>query len=403
MTILDIAKECSRQLQIPVPAAFVTATSNNQVLLKAMIYKTLEELRDEYDWPELQKQFLFRSYENLAAYPIPPDYDRRIDETLWNRSQNWPLIGPIDPILWQQYKSGFITTLPRQRFRVKGIDISQFYIDPTPSEADNFQQLVFEYISKTVIRPATHTLGATPTLNSYYFYNGQIYKCTSSGATSSAKGPLLTYGGFSKDSLENDLEWMYIAPFAASTYYKAGTYYSNSNNIYLVTTPGVSDATGPTTTVTDITNGTTVVDYQATPSAWSSGATYEQGDFVSANTKFFYCSNGGIASTLAPNFTATTVVDSSCTWTLQNTYPEFTADTDEVILNNDMVVEGAVWRFLQAQRLAYDDLKASAQEKVDSCKTKLEGAESLSVGMRCRYPWAIGTWSYKDGNYGIDD
>lgn len=403
MTILDIAKECSRLLQIPVPAAFVAATSNNQVLLKAIIYKTLQDLRDEYDWPELQRQWLFKAYDNLAAYPLPPDYERRIDETLWNRSQNWPLIGPIDPILWQQYKSGFITTLPRQRFRVKGIDIDQFYIDPAPSSDDNNQQMVFEYITKNSIRPATHTLGSTPALNSYKFYNGQIYQCTTSGATSSVRGPLLTYGGFSRDSLENDLEWMYIPPFAASTYYKAGSFYSNSSNIYKVTTAGVSNVTGPTTTDSDISNGSTVVDFQATPSAWAAGTEYSENDYVSANSKYYICTHDGIAATLSPDFTATTVVDSSCTWTLVNNYPEFTADTDEVLLNNDMVAEGAVWRFLQAQRMAYDDLKLSAEEKVQACKTKLEGAESISVNMRSRYPWAIGTWSYPQGNFGIDE
>jgi len=90
MTILDIAKACSRQLKITVPSAFVTSTSNNQILLKEMIYKTIQEIRDDYDWPELTRQHLFKSVSGLANYPLPLDYDRRINQTLWNRDQNWP-------------------------------------------------------------------------------------------------------------------------------------------------------------------------------------------------------------------------------------------------------------------------------------------------------------------------
>ena len=78
MTILDIAKECSRQLQIPVPTAFVAATSNNQVLLKAMIYKTIQEISDEYEWPELQREYLFKTIAGQNSYPLPLDFDSQI-------------------------------------------------------------------------------------------------------------------------------------------------------------------------------------------------------------------------------------------------------------------------------------------------------------------------------------
>lgn len=415
MTILDIAKECSRQLQIPVPSAFVTATSNNQVLLKSMIYKTIEELRDEYDWPELTRQHLFKTISGVAAYPLPGDYDRRINETLWNRSQNWPLIGPIDPILWQQYKSGFFTTLPRQRFRVKGIDINQFYIDPTPSDSDGDQQMVYEYISDSAIRPPAWVANTAYTTANYVFYNGLILKCSSNG-TSANNGQPPVWG------IDNTVYWDSVPNYQTSQVYYYGQYVHANSNVYKVTTPGLSSAGTPSVSSGSETLGTVVFEFQSTPTAWAGGTEYSVGDFVSEivgiQTFYYRCSTAGISGRLGPKFvsslstttgyppnlTTDRITDGTATWTVyKDSYTEFLLDTDEVVLNNDMIVEGAVWRFLRAQRLAYEDLQQSAQTKVDACKTKLEGTETLSVSLKSGYPWAIGVWSYPQGNFGNNE
>lgn len=411
MTILDIAKECSRLLQITVPSVFVTATSNNQVLLKAIIYKTIEELRDEYDWPELQRQHLFKTISGLEAYPLPLDYDRRINETLWNRSQNWPLIGPIDPILWQQYKSGFITTLPRQRFRVKGIDLNQFYLNPTPSDDDGDQTLVYEYISDTAIRPVNWAANTAYTTANYVFYNGLILKCISNG-TSANNGQPPVYG------IDNTVYWESVPDYVASQVYYKGQYVYGNSKVYKVTTAGLSSASTPSVASGSETLGTVVFEFQSSASAWVGGTSYSAGDFVSCNSHAFRCSVGGKSGRLdlkffdvlpttngyPPNTITKKISDGTAIWQVyEESYNAFTADTDEIVLNNDMIIEGAVWRFLQAQRMSYEDLKQSAQEKIDACKTKLEGAESISVNMRSRYPWAIGTWSYPQGNFGIDE
>lgn len=408
MTILDIAKDCSRQLQIPVPSAFVTATSNNQVLLKAMIYKTIQDIRDDYDWPELQKQHLFKTISGVANYPLPLDYDRRINETLWNRSQNWPLIGPIDPILWQQYKSGFITTLPRQRFRVKGIQDNQFFIDPTPSDDDGDQQMVYEYISETAIRPVSWAANtAYTTATPYVFYNGLILKCIANG-TSANNGQGPQYG------IDNTMLWDSVPDYVASQSYYEGQYVYGNSKVYKVTTAGLSSAGTPSVASGSETLGTVVFEFQSNAAAWVGGTSYSEGDFVSANSHAYIATNDGMSGRINPKFfdvlpasngyppnTITKKIsDGTVTWQVwESSYNTFQADTDEVLLNNDMIVDGAVWRFLQAQRLAYDDLKESAEQKVEACKTKKEGTETLSVSGRGRYPWSIGIWSYPEGNY----
>ena len=411
-TILDIAKECSRLLQIPVPSSFYNSTSNNQILLKAIIKQTIDELRDEYDWPELQRQWLFRTIEGLENYPLPGDYDRQITSTLWNRSQNWPLIGPIDPALWQQYKSGLITTLPRQRFRVKGIRDNQFYVDPTPTESDADQQMVFEYVAKTCIRPPTWAANTAYTTSNYVFYNGLILKCISNG-TSANNGQGPQYG------IDNTVFWESVPDYVASQVYYYGQYVYANSKVYKVTTPGLSSAGAPSVSSGSETLGTVVFEYQSGASAWVGGTDYTAGDFASASSHAFRCTASGQSGRLSPKFydvlptangyppnsISQRIADGTAVWEIfQTPYDDFLSDSDEVILNNDMVLDGARWRFLQAQRLPYDDLQAAAIEKLEACKTKKEGMEVLSVSGRGGYPYAIGYWSYPQGNYaGYDE
>jgi hypothetical protein len=383
-TILAFAQDLSRLLQIPPPSAFVSSTSNNQILLKQVIYDTLQELRDEYDWPELTRQHLFKTISGLENYPLPLDYDRRINETLWNRSQNWPLIGPVDPILWQQYLSGFITTLPRQRFRVKGIENNQFYINPTPGDDDNDQQLVYEYISQSTIRPPNWAAGTAYTTANYVFYNGLILKCSTNGTSANT-----------------------------------GQYVYANSKVYQVTQSGLSSAGTPSVASGSETLGTVVFEFQSGASAWVGGTSYSSGDFASANSHAYRCTSSGVSGRLSPRFydvlptangyppnTLTKRINDGGTlvWDVyEQPYNTFVLDTDEIVLNNEMVKEGARWRFLQAQRLAYDDYKEAAENKLNNAKTKLEGVETLSVNCRASYPWAIGTWSYPQGNFGVDE
>lgn len=399
MTILDIAKECSKQLQIPVPTSFVTATSNNQVLLKSMIYKTIQEIRDEYDWPELQREWLFYLQANVAGYPLPGDMDRFIMETLWNRAQNWPLIGPIDPILWQQYKSGFITTLPRQRFRVKGWQDNNFFIDPTPSDDMNGQLCVYEYVSRNCIRPKTWVAATAFAALSYCSYAGNIYQTVAGGTTGNV--PPIFQNGYGPDG---SVTWFALTTgvWAGSGYYGVGDYVVNGGNYYICTTGGMSASSGgPTGGGTGIIDGT-VVWSGISVSSWNGEFSYALNAYIIVGSQVYICTTAGVSGKRQPGWTPTTTSDGSVTWIyLNGPYETFVADTDEVILNNDMIILGAVWRFLQAERLAYDDLKERAEQKVSDCKTKKEGTETLSVNRRMSYPWAIGPWSYKDGDFGV--
>lgn len=289
MTLLEIIQIASTRLQLPSPSTVIGNTSDNTKLLLAMLNKAINDLSSDFAWPELQKEYLFTLVTSQEAYALPDDYDSRQNLTLWNRSQAWPLIGPVDAIAWQQYKSGLIVSLPRQRYRVKGWATNQFFIDPTPGTGENGQTCVFEYISNITKRPKF---------------------------------------------------WV------TSTAFGAGRYCSYNANIYRTTAGGT---TGPN----------------------------------------------------PPTHTSGTVSDGTVLWTYQSTYLNFIEDTDVPILNNDMLIDGTVWRFKAERGLDYQQDKQDSDLQVELAKTKLLGAEAITLNRALQAPWMISLLNYPEQNYGI--
>lgn len=290
MTVLAIAQMAAKRIGVQSPSTIIGSSDGNVILLRTMLERSVQEIRNEFPWPELQKQLLFNLVTSQPNYALPTDFDRFQNETLWNRTQRWPLLGPVDAQLWQAYKSGLVTTLPRQRFRVKGWETNQFYIDPTPSSNESNQELVFEYISRTCIRPKTWVASTSWLGLGYCSYNGNIYSRVGVGAA---------------------------------------------------------------------TTGTS-----------------------------------------APTVTTGSVSDGSITWTFTNAiFDTVIDDTDEVILDNEMIADSIVWMFKQQRGFDFEDDRRIANNQKDMAKSRLQGATTLSVNRRDYVPPMIGVWSYPEGNF----
>ena len=84
-----------------------------------------------------------------TIYPLPPDYETITDNTHWDKTKHWQMLGPVDAQQWQWLKSGYISTGPRVRWRILG---NKFEIWP-PYNTQEY--LGFEYRSKGWVRSAT--------------------------------------------------------------------------------------------------------------------------------------------------------------------------------------------------------------------------------------------------------
>ena len=82
-----------------------------------------------------------------SDYPLPSDFERPIDNTMWDRTRYWAMRGPQSPQQWQMYKSSIIGKAAiERRWRIRNIGgTNLFSIDPVPT--DKGAALVFEYVS----------------------------------------------------------------------------------------------------------------------------------------------------------------------------------------------------------------------------------------------------------------
>jgi hypothetical protein len=74
-----------------------------------------------------------------------------IDNTFWNASQNWAMIGGITPENWRILKNSLLTQAETvEYYRIKN---NQIVIHRTPSVVENY---VFEYISKNIVKSSAN-------------------------------------------------------------------------------------------------------------------------------------------------------------------------------------------------------------------------------------------------------
>lgn len=211
MSILTVVQNALAELSQTVPSSVVGTSAN--VLASQMLKhaeRTGKSLRDEYEWPQLVKEYTFTTSNGVAAYSLPADFERFVFMTAWDRANSWELIGPLSAEEWQFRKSGITSDPPRKRWRFKGMSTTQFYLDPTPASSDT---LVFEYLSKNWIRPKTWVTSTAFGAASYCFYNGNYY-FTSAGGTTGITPPTHT----SSSASDGAVTWVYtLGPYEEAT------------------------------------------------------------------------------------------------------------------------------------------------------------------------------------------
>jgi len=97
------------------------------------------------------------------TYPEPTDFDYFINDTWFDRTNRWRLLGPDSPQQDQFVRSGIVALGPRRHFRQLGSLANTYRLWPAPSEIAAPLQLVFEYQSTNSIQAAGVSNYATNT------------------------------------------------------------------------------------------------------------------------------------------------------------------------------------------------------------------------------------------------
>lgn len=141
---LDVIRQVAAETGQPVPSTIVGGGDDvltNQML--AALNAGGNELVLYYPWEQFRREWEFQSVIDVGAYDLPPGWKYFMNQTQWDRTNHWPMLGPKSAAEWAWLKGGLIASFPRVRFRVYN---NKFQVWPTPTEDSAFR-FAMEYMT----------------------------------------------------------------------------------------------------------------------------------------------------------------------------------------------------------------------------------------------------------------
>jgi hypothetical protein len=119
-----------------------------------------------FPWEQLTKEFVFSTADCtvspdglILVKALPDDWSYFLDQTQWDRTNHWPLLGPKTAQEWQWLKGGLLSSGPRIRYRLVGGSIELFPSqNPTSPPTST---IAMEYVANTWV-------ASTETADTYY-------------------------------------------------------------------------------------------------------------------------------------------------------------------------------------------------------------------------------------------
>jgi hypothetical protein len=155
MTALTIVQEAAAWLGLPQPDALFGATDAQAIQLRTLLNEEGFELATWPDkaWTKLTKQKTFTTVAaNEQTGALADDFSRFLDGSIWDRTQDRPVWGPMSPQQWQQEQAGPTFTTMYYGFRLRGND---WLMTPTPTAGDT---IAYEYVSNLYVYASGDTL-----------------------------------------------------------------------------------------------------------------------------------------------------------------------------------------------------------------------------------------------------
>jgi len=120
----------------------------NFVQLVARLGEAGQQVLDAFAWRHLIREATLTTSGSLQAYAMPTDYRGMLDNTGWNRSGRYPLIGPVTPQSRQQMVAQLDNVSIYITYALKGSALTFPIVPP------NGTVLAFEYASKYWVKSA---------------------------------------------------------------------------------------------------------------------------------------------------------------------------------------------------------------------------------------------------------
>lgn len=141
MSLLTLIQNSCDRLGLTRPASAYGSSDPQIMQLVGLAQQEGLELNRRHTWQVMTKEQTFTAAATEAqATAIPSDFDRYVDETMFNRTRKRHVYGPLNPQEWQFQKSVLTSTIV-ENWRQRGGSVM---IAPTATAGDTY---AFEYIS----------------------------------------------------------------------------------------------------------------------------------------------------------------------------------------------------------------------------------------------------------------
>lgn len=146
MSVLTIVQSVMGRLSLTQPTVVFTSTDRNVIQFKELLLEEAEWLSKEGSpsgWQSLQNEWTFVTVAAIqqSNMPIPADLRRFVPDSVFNRSTNRKVSGPLTPQQYQQAQIWPQLSAPYLTYRERN---SQLLIDPAPPAGET---IAYEYIS----------------------------------------------------------------------------------------------------------------------------------------------------------------------------------------------------------------------------------------------------------------
>lgn len=156
LSLLTIVQNFCKRTGLASPGTVVGNTDQIVIQVLGLLEEAGIQLRERGTWQSLVNEATHTTVAAESQGAITTiasnGFNWILWETLYDRTNQLPLVGPASANLWQFYKAIAVTG-PRYTFRVRG---GNFIVQPTPTAGDTW---AFEYVSKNWI---TNSAGASP-------------------------------------------------------------------------------------------------------------------------------------------------------------------------------------------------------------------------------------------------
>lgn len=147
----------------------------------------------------------------------------------------------------------------------------------------------------------------------------------------------------------------------------------SSGEFQIQPTPGAGDA-----------GNIIVLEYQSTqwfrPITWVAGTPFDAGSYCYYQGNTYKTTAGGTTGATPPTHTSGADSDDNVTWTYQDSYDSFSADSDLFLLPQQLVERGLQWKFKTAKGfVGADKLEKSFRNLCDVRLAAITGLRTLSL------------------------